>query len=97
LPGFIDDKLSFDHDGNFQKKVNLAVTAKFSICLQEGDSEPCNISWSPLTIRRLISAQGLDAHFGRADHRKRERPSESYLPAAKRRRISIVSRLTQQW
>jgi len=96
LPGFIDDKSSSDHDGNFQKRVNLAVSAKFSICLQEGDSEPCNISWSPLTIRRLVSAQGLDAHFGRADHLKK-RPSESGLPAAKRRRISIVSKLTQQW
>jgi hypothetical protein len=60
LPGFIDDKSSFDPDGNFQKRVNLVVPAKFFICLQEGDSEPCNISRSPFTIRRSISAQDDD-------------------------------------
>jgi hypothetical protein len=41
--------------------------------IKQGDLEPCNISGSPYSIDKLVSAQGLNAHLGRADHRKRKR------------------------
>jgi hypothetical protein len=36
---------------------------------------------------KLITAQGLNAHFGRADHGKRKRSVDGDLPTRKRQRI----------
>ena len=73
-------------DGNLRKPVELNATDKFTISLKQGDSEPCNISGSPYSIDKLILAQGLNAYFGTADHRKRRRCSDIDLPTAKRKR-----------
>jgi hypothetical protein len=42
------------------------------ISLKHGDSKPCNINRSLYLMKRLISAQGLDAYFRRADHNKQK-------------------------
>tara|TARA_R110002003_G_scaffold3241_3_gene24949 strand:+ start:7368 stop:7568 length:201 start_codon:yes stop_codon:yes gene_type:complete len=61
---------------------------KFAITLQLADEEAgSNISGSPCYVRRLVTAQGLDAAFGRPDHRKRKRTSEEDWSSNKRRRI----------
>jgi hypothetical protein len=86
LPISISNTLCFDYQGNFRMKVDLAVEAKFSIFLQEGNSTPLNISGSPFSIDNLIGAQGLQAYFGRADHLKRSRSCEDDL-VTKRRRL----------
>jgi hypothetical protein len=54
------------------------------ISLKQGDAELCNISGLLYLIDKLISAQGLDAHFGRAYYRKRKSLAECDLPARKR-------------
>jgi len=72
-----------DVDGNFRKRVELSVSDKFTICLKQGHSEPCNISGSPYSIQRLILAQSLHAYLGTADHRKRKRTEEQVQRAGK--------------
>lgn len=59
-------------DGSFRKRVELTLRSKFAISLKQGSSELCNISGSPFSIERLVLVQGLNAPFGRADHRKRK-------------------------
>jgi hypothetical protein len=52
-------------DRDMRKSSELKITDKFfTIPLDQGDSEPCNIGESPYSIDQLILAQGLDAHFG---------------------------------
>jgi hypothetical protein len=87
IPGEIGDRSFIGKDENFRKRVELSLSGRFTISLKQGDSEPCNISGSPYSVERLISAQGIDAHFGRADHSKRKRSGDGDLPARKRRRI----------
>jgi hypothetical protein len=88
IPGGFEDNLNpfLGTDGNFQKRVELDVADRFTISLKKANSEPYNISGSPYSIRKLISAQGLDAHFGTANHRKRKRSEES-VGERKRRRF----------
>ncbi|KAH9204856.1 patatin-like phospholipase-like protein [Leptodontidium sp. 2 PMI_412] len=86
LPGTIGDRSFIGKDGNFRKRVEFSLSGRFTITLKQGDSEPCNISGSPHSIEKLIVAQGLNSHFGRADHGKRKR-SEGDLAAKKRQRI----------
>ncbi|OBT42915.1 hypothetical protein VE00_07270 [Pseudogymnoascus sp. WSF 3629] len=83
LSGTIGDSSFIGKDGNFRRQVELSLAGKFTISLKQGDSEACNISGSPYLVNKLVSAQGLDAHFGRADHRKRKR-SVGKLSARKR-------------
>lgn len=85
IPGTVDDHSITGTDGNFQKKIGLNVRDRFSTFLKEGRSQPRNISGSPFSMEKLIAAQGLEAHFGRADHRKRS--IDDGYPAVKRRRI----------
>jgi hypothetical protein len=66
---------------------NRHTDSKFTISLQQGDSELYDISRSPYTVERLILAQGLDAHSGRPDHSKWRRSIESDGPNKKRRQI----------
>lgn len=87
IPGAVGDRSFIGKDGNFRKRVELNLSGKFTIALKQGDSDPCHISGSPYMIDKLISAQGFDAHFGRADHRKRKRLADSDLPARKRQRV----------
>jgi hypothetical protein len=87
IPGQIGDRSFICKDGNFRKQVELSLSGRFAISLKQGDVELCNISRSPYLIDKLISAQGLDAHFGRAHHRKRKSLAECNLPARKRLQI----------
>ena len=68
----VNDPSCFDKDGNFRRRIELNTTDRFTISLKQGSSEPCNISGSPFSVEKLIQAQGLDASFGRPDHRKRK-------------------------
>ena len=56
----------------FGNGSNLELSSMFAISLKQGDSEPGNISGSPYTTIKLFTAQGLNAHFGRVHHGKRE-------------------------
>ncbi|KAI9772432.1 MAG: hypothetical protein M1840_000635 [Geoglossum simile] len=87
VPGIVGDPSSIGRDGNFRKWLELRVINKFTISLKQDESEPCNISGSPFLIDKLVLAQGLNAFFGRADHRKRKMLSDSNVPARKRQRI----------
>jgi hypothetical protein len=67
--------------------VELSINNRFTISLKHSDLEPCNISGSLYLVERLISAQGLEAYFGRADYGKRKRSVDGDQPARKRLRI----------
>ena len=82
------DGACFDGSGNFRKKVNLDTDDRFAIALKQDSSKPCNISGSPFSITKLISLQGLNAVFGRSDHRKRKRQSSLDDPR-KRRKLPL--------
>lgn len=59
----------------------------FTVSLYESPTEGCNISGSPLTLRKLIDHQQLIAPFGTVDHRKRAMKCiSSTVSQAKRRR-----------
>jgi hypothetical protein len=85
--GAVGDRYSLGKDGNFRKRIELSLSGKFTITLKQGDSDPCHISGSPYLMDKLISAQGFNNHFGRADHRKRQRAAEVDLPFRKRQRV----------
>jgi hypothetical protein len=86
-PIFPGDISSFDLEGNFQKRIDLAVGDKFSIYLRESNSTPRNISGSPFSLEKVVLAQRLRAHFGRTDHRKRRILDEPDTVARKRRKL----------
>ncbi|KAF2844459.1 FabD/lysophospholipase-like protein, partial [Plenodomus tracheiphilus IPT5] len=75
-------------DGNFQVQVTAETQDSLTISLELDNAVPCNISGSPFCLQKLIAAQGLDAVFGRPDHRKRKRAAECKT-LTKRRRITI--------
>jgi len=76
----------FDKDGSFRKTIDLNVPDGFTICLEQSGSPPQNIARSPFLIKDLVVAQGLDASFGRPDHRKRKSATAfGYLPDKRRR------------
>ena len=83
IPGKIGDSSFLGADENFRKLVELNVTGSFTISLKQG-SEKYNISGSPYSVEKLVTAQGLDAHCGSANHRKR-RGSEELSPRKKPR------------
>jgi hypothetical protein len=87
IPGVIGDRSFISRDGNFRKRVELNISGRFTISLKQGESELCNISGSPYSIEKLITAQDLNAPFGTADHGKRKRSADSELLARKRQRI----------
>jgi hypothetical protein len=73
IPRTFSNSSFISKDRNFGKRIELRLSDRFIISLKQGDSEPCNISGSPHLIEKLITAQGLNAHFGRADHSNRKR------------------------
>ena len=75
-----------DADENFYKRVELQVSDKFIISLKQDRSESCKISGSPYSVGRLIQAQGLDAYFGTAYHKKRMRADNDGRSSRKRAR-----------
>ncbi|KAI1676133.1 patatin phospholipase [Pyrenophora tritici-repentis] len=83
----IDDHFNLDETGDFCINLELDVQSSFSIFLQKGSNAPRHISGSPFSMERLVQAEGLEAYFGRADHRKRNWAiDECEMPQAKRRR-----------
>lgn len=85
----VGDRSNLDETRNFCTSLTLGVQDSFSIFLQEGSNTPRHISGSPFSVERLVRAEGLEAYFGRADHRKRDwAHDECAIPQAKRRRSS---------
>jgi hypothetical protein len=70
--------------GVFRIRISV-ITNNFSISLRTPTSKS-EISGSPFVVDKLITAQGLDAYFGRSDH-KRKRSLEDPTNFNKRRRI----------
>jgi hypothetical protein len=82
------DALWVGRDGNFCLPIDVETRDKFAITLQLADEEVgSNISGSPFSVRKLVTAQGLDAALGRSDHRKRKRAGEDEWSSNKRRRM----------
>jgi hypothetical protein len=75
-------------DGTFQVRVNEKTFDKLVITLKVGGADACNISGSPFSVQKLVATQGLDAPFGRPDHRKRKRNDDSRDAGAKRVRVA---------
>ena len=82
----ISDGSCFDNEGNFRKQVEINTDDRLAVTLKQDSSEPCNISGSPFSVRKLILLQGLCAVFGSPDHRKRKRSGEDIFPNKKQRR-----------
>jgi hypothetical protein len=80
-----NDPSCFSKDGNFRKAIELNTADRFTISLKKGPSDTRDISGSPFSIGRLITAQGLNASFGRPDHRKRKASNDFDFPRKKRR------------
>jgi hypothetical protein len=88
-PAFImsDNHACLGGDGNFRVKVGTTTTDSLSITLEVSSFEACNISGSPFSVQRLVTAQGFDAVFGRPDHRKRKRSRCGGELAIKRKKL----------
>lgn len=89
LESSMEDGSYLDSKGNFCKRVSIELVdtrSHISIQLQEGGSEPCNISGSPYTIDSLVATQQLDACFGTSYHVKRKRVDSTEALSRKRRR-----------
>ncbi|KAF3031819.1 hypothetical protein E8E12_002088 [Didymella heteroderae] len=81
------DAVCISTDGNFCLSVNVETKDKFAITLQLADEEVgSDISGLLFSVGKLVAAQGLDAAFGRPDHRKRKRAGEVEWASNKRRR-----------
>jgi len=90
LPGVIGDCSFSDRYGNFRKRVEFTVNSRqqrIPIHLREGSSLSNNISGSPFSVDSFVAAQGLEAHFGRADHRKRKQPEGLQCSGRKKQRV----------
>jgi len=74
IPGDILDPSFWDRDGNFQKRVSFKTSEEILISLREEGCREYPISGAPFLVDRLVTTQGLNAHFGTADHRSRKRP-----------------------
>ena len=89
LEGSMRDGSYLDAGGNFSKRVTIELAdgrSHIAIQLQEGASEPCNISGSPFTINSLVAAEQLDACFGTSYHVKRKRVDSTDALSRKRQR-----------
>jgi hypothetical protein len=76
VSGRVEDRSFVGKGGCFRKKIEFSVKGleqEVSISLREGHSKARNISGSPFTISKVIEDQGLDAHFGTADHKEHSR------------------------
>ncbi|KAM7210074.1 patatin-like phospholipase-like protein [Rhypophila decipiens] len=73
VPGEISDPSFWDEDGNFQKRICFKTSGEILISLREEGFREYPISGAPFSVDKLVKTQGLNAHFGAADHRKRKR------------------------
>jgi hypothetical protein len=87
IPGTITDPSFLGKDANFRVRVNAETVDRLTISLELDGADVCNISGSPFSVSMLVTAQGLDAPFGRPDHRKRKRSEDEERWTAKRRRV----------
>jgi hypothetical protein len=72
-------------DGNFQVRVDATTHNMLAITLELDGMEACHIGGSPFSVEKLVAVQGLDAPFGRPDHRKRKRSNDDKETAAKKK------------
>jgi hypothetical protein len=78
-----------DVDGIFRKRIEFKVKAGMAITLKWEGFQARHISGSPFSVEALINAQGLNAHFGRADHKKRKRGEDIEERPQRRRRVRL--------
>ncbi|KAK3935780.1 patatin-like phospholipase-like protein [Diplogelasinospora grovesii] len=67
VPGDITDPSFWDGDGNFKKRITFKVNKEIVISLRVQGCREHPISGAPFSVSKLVTAQGLNAHF-----RKRE-------------------------
>jgi hypothetical protein len=72
LPCDLRDPSFWDTDGNFRKRIAFTTSEEILISLKLEGYQEYSISGAPFTIDKLVSAQGLNAHFGTVDHKKRK-------------------------
>jgi hypothetical protein len=82
----VTDGSFLEKDGNFRICVSIKTLDRLAITLEAGGAEACNVSGSPFSVQKLVAAQGLDAPFGRPDHRKRKRSDDCASATVKKRR-----------
>ena len=87
VPGNIRDPSFWDADGNFQKRIPFKVSGEISISLKEEGSREYPISGAPFTVEKLVAAQGLNAHFGTADHKRKREYTDESRGETKRRKL----------
>jgi hypothetical protein len=78
-----------DVDGIFRKRIEFKVKAGIAITLKWEGFQARHISGSLFSVEALINTQGLNAHFGRADHKKRKRGEDIEERRQKRRRVRL--------
>ena len=87
VPGSITDPSFWDADGNFQKRIPFKVNGEISISLREEGSQDYPISGAPFTVEKLVAAQGLNSHFGTADHKRKRECTDERRVETKRRKL----------
>jgi hypothetical protein len=94
IAGAWDDPTSRDDNGNFCRCIGLETTDHIDIAIRLGSPSAASypISGLPSTIAELVHAQGLNACFGTAYHRKRKGALEDNMHAAKRRKSTRLLR-----
>jgi hypothetical protein len=84
----INERSFVGNDGNFQIQINAKTSDRLEVTFEIDGTKACNISGSPYSLQKLVTVQGLDAPFGRSDHRKRKRCEEDVNRKAKRYRVT---------
>jgi hypothetical protein len=74
-------------DGNFEIPTTAKTSDGLAITLEMDGAEACDISGSPYSIQNMITVQGLNAPFGRSDHRKRKRSDDDANVITKKRKV----------
>ncbi|KAF2994065.1 hypothetical protein E8E13_002393 [Curvularia kusanoi] len=88
LVSSIQQALAAQGSHNFNKNtVTDEADAQYGDQSLADEEAGSDITGSPFSVRKLVAAQGLDAAFGRPDHRKRKRAGEVEWSSNKRRRV----------
>lgn len=67
----------------FSLGVEFRSSNEFAITMKLNDDKTYGISGSPYVVEELVGVQGLDAYFGRSDHRKRK--ASNYISSERKR------------
>jgi hypothetical protein len=83
-----------EKDQNFCIRIQMETSDEFTVSIRHICGTEYSISGSPFSVKSLVEAQGLHAHFGRADHgkRKRSRLDRDSQHRMKRQRIALHNR-----